>query len=83
MLTIEAVEDSTIFQLQKDDLDKLYITVPKFERFFRIIMQNAYIREQLRIIQNLSHTAEERYKHFLANTPRWRPGLPRNKLLPI
>jgi len=70
MLHIEAVENSNIFQLQKTDLDKLYIKVPKFERFFRIIMQNAYIREQLRIIQNLSLSAEERYHNFLEKYPQ-------------
>ena len=70
MLNIEAVENSCIFQLQKKDLDKLYLKVPKFERFFRIIMQNAYIREQLRIIQNLTLTAEERYNNFLAKYPQ-------------
>jgi CRP-like cAMP-binding protein len=69
MLNIEAVENSCIFQLQKNDLDKLYLKVPKFERFFRIIMQNAYIREQLRVIQNLTLTAEERYNNFLAKYP--------------
>lgn len=69
MLTIEAVEDSIIFQLSKEDLDNLYIKTPKFERFFRIIFQNAYIREQLRNIQNLSLTAEERYHIFLNKYP--------------
>lgn len=70
MLYIEAVEHSSILQLQKSDLDKLYIKVPAFEKFFRIIMQNAYIREQLRVIQNLSLTAEERYHNFLEKYPQ-------------
>jgi CRP-like cAMP-binding protein len=70
MLYIEALENSSIFQLQKDDLDKLYLRVPKFERFFRILMQNAYIREQLRVIQNLSLSAEERYNNFLSKYPQ-------------
>jgi len=70
MLNIEAVENSSIFQLQKDDLDELYHKVPKFERFFRIILQNAYIREQLRVIQNLSLSAEERYNNFLSKYPQ-------------
>ncbi|EJL71877.1 Crp/Fnr family transcriptional regulator [Chryseobacterium populi] len=69
MLNIEALEGSTVLQLQKDDLDKLYSKIPKFERFFRIMMQNAYIREQLRIIENLSQTAEERYYTFLQKYP--------------
>ena len=70
MLHIEAVENSVIFQLQKNDLDKLYIQIPKFEKFFRIMMQNAYIREQLRVIQNLSLSAEERYNNFLTKYPQ-------------
>ena len=65
MLTIEAIEDSIILQLHKNDLERLYNEVPPFERFFRILMQNAYIREQLRVIQNLSLPAEERYDMFL------------------
>ena len=69
MLTIDTTEDSIIYQLQKKDLEKLYLTVPKFERFFRILMQNAYIREQLRVIQNLSLTAEERFDIFLDKYP--------------
>ena len=70
MLNIEAIENSVILQLLKADLDKLYIQIPKFERFFRIIMQNAYIREQLRVIQNLSLSAEERYNIFLDKYPQ-------------
>jgi CRP-like cAMP-binding protein len=70
MLNIEAVENSSIFQLQKDHLDTLLLKVPKFERFFRVLMQNAYIREQLRVIQNLSLTAEQRYDNFLSKYPQ-------------
>lgn len=70
MLFIEAIGDSTIFTLKKESLDKLYLEIPKFERFFRIIMQNAYIREQLRVIQNLSLSAEERYNNFIAKYPQ-------------
>ena len=59
-----------LFRSQKSDLDDLYVKIPKFERFFRIILQNAYIREQLRVIQNLSLSAEERYHHFLEKYPQ-------------
>ncbi|WP_433812976.1 Crp/Fnr family transcriptional regulator [Flavobacterium johnsoniae] len=69
MLNIEAIEESLILHLKKEDLDNLYIKIPKFERFFRIIMQNAYIREQVRVIQNLSLSAEQRYYIFLEKYP--------------
>jgi len=69
MMYIEAIEDSCIFQLSKERLEKLYSNVPKFERFFRILMQNAYTREQLRVIENLSLSAEDRYDSFLNKYP--------------
>ena len=70
MLFIEAIENSSVLQLKKESLDNLYVKVPKFEKFFRVIMQNAYIREQLRVIQNLSLSAEKRYYNFLAKYPQ-------------
>lgn len=70
MMYIEAIEDSCIFQLSKENFDKLFSIIPKFERFFRILMQNAYTREQLRVIESLSLTAEERYDRFLLKYPQ-------------
>ena len=70
MQNIVAIEDSYVLQLKKDDLEKLYLEVPKFERFFRIIMQNSYIREQLRVMQTLSLSAEERYNIFINKYPQ-------------
>ncbi len=70
MLFIEAVDNSTVIHLSKSNLDNLYLKIPKFEKFFRIIMQNAYVREQLRTIQSLSLTAEERYDNFLKKYPQ-------------
>ena len=70
MQYISAIEDSVVYQLQKNDFDQLLVKIPAFERFFRILMQNAYIREQLRVIQNLSMPAEERYLNFLKKYPQ-------------
>jgi len=70
LLTIDALEDSTLLQLSKKDLDQLYVKVPKFERFFRILMQNSYVREQLRVVQNLSLPAEKRYELFQKKYPK-------------
>ncbi len=70
MMYIEAIENSCVFQLSKDHLEKLFANVPKFERFFRILMQNAYTREQLRIIENLTLSAENKYDNFLIKYPQ-------------
>jgi CRP/FNR family transcriptional regulator, anaerobic regulatory protein len=80
MQYIEAIKKSSVFQLRKDDLEKLYQKVPKFERFFRIIMQNSYIREQLRVLQNLSLSAQERYLHFIAKYPQLVPHISQKQI---
>jgi CRP-like cAMP-binding protein len=76
MLNIQALESSTVHELEKKDMDNLCVEVPKFERFFRIIMQNAYIREQLRTIENLSLPAAKRYENFLAKYPQFTKSVP-------
>jgi CRP-like cAMP-binding protein len=80
MQNIIAIDDSCIWQLKKDGLERLYVKVPKFERFFRIIMQNSYIREQLRVLQNLSLSAEERYDIFLGKYPQLIPYLSQKQI---
>ncbi|MEJ2904278.1 Crp/Fnr family transcriptional regulator [Pedobacter panaciterrae] len=67
---IEALEDSEILQITRENLERLYEKVPKFERFFRIILQNAFITQQNRIKQNLSSSAEERYLYFIERYPQ-------------
>src|SRR5579872_7193152 len=50
MMDIEALEESEVFQLSKPQLDELLGRRPTFEHWFRVLMQNAYTREQLRAI---------------------------------
>ena len=80
MQHIVAIEDSQVFQLSRDHFEKLVNKVPKFERYFRIIFQNAYIREQLRVLQNLSMPAEERYLQFLEKYPKIIPHITQKQI---
>jgi len=66
---IDALEDTEVLQISKLNLDRLFERVPKFERFFRLILQNAFIAQQQRINQNLSYTAEQRYLDFITKQP--------------
>lgn len=68
--TIDALEDTEVFQIGYQDLENLYEKVPKFERFFRILAQNAYVMHQRRITSNLSQSAEERYTKFKQLHPK-------------
>ena len=66
---IKAIEDTDIVQISKPDLELLYQKIPKFERFFRILFQNAYITQREQINQALSASAEERYILFMKQKP--------------
>ena len=69
VLTIEAIADSEILLLSYENQQLIYQKVPKFERFFRIIIENALVANQERLIDNLSSTAEERYLRFIKKYP--------------
>ena len=66
---IKAIEDTEVLQISKNNLEILYQKIPKFERFFRILFQNAYITQREQINSNLSAEAEERYLLFLQKKP--------------
>jgi len=66
---ISALEDTELFYFSYDVLEQLYAEVPKFERFFRILVQNGLYLYQRRLTSNLSITAEERYRLFQSDYP--------------
>jgi CRP-like cAMP-binding protein len=67
---VEALEDTEVIQYTKEDLDRLFEKVPKFERFYRIALQKSLIGLHQRISQNLSLTAEQRYINFQKKYPQ-------------
>ncbi|MDN3492521.1 Crp/Fnr family transcriptional regulator [Winogradskyella bathintestinalis] len=68
-LTIEVLQDSTIYKISKKDKDYLYNNVPKVDRFFRIKLERAFAAFQKRILANISKTATERYLNFINTYP--------------
>ena len=79
-MNIEAIEDSDIYLLSKKDQEELYVKVPKFERFFRIITENSLVAHQQRILDNLSLSAEERYLKFCNTYPTLINQLPQKQI---
>lgn len=68
-LFIDAVDETNMLMIAIDDREKLFERVPKFERFFRILIENAMVSGQQRMIDNLSLTAEERFDKFCLRYP--------------
>jgi CRP-like cAMP-binding protein len=69
-LYVEAIENSVILQVKKEDQWNLFVNYPKFNRIFRVLAENAMVSLQNRILQNISSTAEERYLDFLKKYPQ-------------
>ena len=68
-LYIEAIENSIILQIKKQDQLDLFVNHPKFNRIFRVFTENALVAYQRRVLQNISSTAEERYLDFMKRYP--------------
>lgn len=66
---IDALEDTVVLRITYDDLIDLYIKAPKFDRIFRVLLENHFMQQQDRIGQLFSSTAEERYQSFLETYP--------------
>ena len=68
-LYIEAIENSIILQIKKEDQLKLFVDYPKFNQIFRVFTENALVSTQRRVLQNIGSTAEERYLDFMERHP--------------
>lgn len=79
-LFVEALEDSRLIQIDYNAEQLLMETVPKFERFFRIITQRSFAFLQKRMLSNLSKTAAERYDEFIARYPHIAARVPQYTL---
>ena len=66
---VQCLEATSLLQFTHDDLEVLYREVPTLERFFRIIIQRAYVALVRRLVANLSLSARERYMGFCEQYP--------------
>ncbi|MGE8302274.1 MAG: Crp/Fnr family transcriptional regulator [Sphingobacterium paramultivorum] len=64
-LSIEALEDTMVLQINYENLIELYTKAPKFDRIFRVLIENSFVNLQNRLLQNISSTAEQRYQSFI------------------
>lgn len=68
-LSIEALEDSEVLMISKEDKAYLYDTMPQVEKLFRIMNQQSSVALQRRILSLTGKTADKRYSEFLEKYP--------------
>jgi CRP/FNR family transcriptional regulator, anaerobic regulatory protein len=75
---IETLEKTELLLLSAEDLQQLFINIPKFERFGRLMAENAFlgIRQRSEMLEN--QTAEERYLSLMKERPKVLDRIPQH-----
>lgn len=79
-LNIDAIEDAEVLVLSKSNQELLYEKVPKFERYFRILIQNSTVASRQRVLDNLELSAKERFAKFCKTYPTLINSLPQKQI---
>lgn len=79
-LNIDALEDSDVLILMRSDHEQLFERIPKFERFFRIIMENSIAASHSRLLDSMGLSAPERYDIFCKRYPTLMQTLPQKQI---
>jgi CRP-like cAMP-binding protein len=66
---IDALEDSELLLIKKEDFDFLCKAIPNFQNFKERLESRSFDVSQNRILSNISETAEEKYENFIKSCP--------------
>ena len=78
--SIDALENTTVLQIKREDLFQLYGYSPKFNRIFRVLIEEAYAQLQQRFLLSISASAQEKYRYFTKAYPHLLQRLPQTQL---
>ena len=79
-LNIDALEDTMVLQISRDELVDIYQKEQKFNRIFRVLIENSFVNLQKRLLQTISSTADERYQSFIESYPHLVNRLPQTQI---
>lgn len=77
---IDALEDSELLLLERSAYEKLLGAIPKFEKLFRVLLEQRHAAQQRRISAALSLSAEEQYLRLLQTHPTIFQRVPLNQI---
>jgi len=73
---VQCLENTEIIEFSYDNIEEIFLEIPKLERFFRKVIEKAFVASQKRIIRNFSLTAKERYVIFRNNYQKIEQRIP-------
>jgi CRP-like cAMP-binding protein len=78
VFNIDAIEDSELLLISHTEYDRLTLTVPIMDRYFRILYQNSLVIKERRLMSSITHTAEEKYLLLIESNPMIIERIPQN-----
>jgi len=79
-LNVDAIEDSEVVLISKQDYDLICDQVPAFNNMVNNLLQSAYGKLQNRMLANISLTAGEKYENFLQSYPQLALRVPQSMI---
>lgn len=79
-LNIDAIEDSEVLLITREQQDLLFRELPKLERFFRILSEKSMAGSHKRLIDQVSVPAKQRYLNFCKRYPALIKRLPQKHI---
>jgi len=75
-ISIQALEETIILSIKKNELEELYQSIPKLERLFRLITENMLIAIQKRNEFYMKASSKDRYYSLINNIPNLAQRVP-------
>jgi len=79
-INIIAQEATVVLQIDRKGMDQLFTEIPAFEKFWRILNQQAMIAQDQRILNAISMTGAERYEALIKKYPTLEQRLPQKHI---
>jgi len=73
---VQCLENTELIQFSYENQQQMMQEIPKLERFFRIIVEKAFVASQKRILRNMSMSAKDRYLFFRKEYPQMEQRIP-------
>ena len=78
LFNIDAIEEADLLLLSRSEYERLTLTVPIMDRYFRILYQNSLVTKERRLMSSITHTAEEKYVLLINSSPEIIERIPQN-----
>ncbi|MVN90321.1 Crp/Fnr family transcriptional regulator [Mucilaginibacter aquatilis] len=78
VFNIDAIEDSEVLLLSRENYEAITLAIPMMDRYFRILYQNSLVTKERRLMSSVTDTAEEKFLRLSQSNPDMIERIPQN-----